>query len=281
MEIKKVTNYTSENSEQENTVAIWDILLSVAGKWWLILLVALLFGGVAKVYTDATYVDTYESYGSIFLVEKKTEDQFGSSEISYTVQIMEDYIYRVSTEENFRNAVALLPDEIRAVYNDSYSDVDPAEVEAYVSRVCSSITWKHLRSATSIENVENTRYLRIVVDSTDPILSYAATNAVLKSSLDSLSDFFGVETVNIDEHPRLPDGPASSKTYTMALLAALVGMALVVGVLVLLYLRDDKINTSEDVERYLGLPVLAMIPETEATEDHPQGASGRKRGVRS
>jgi capsular polysaccharide biosynthesis protein len=266
--------------EQENTIAVWDILLSVAGKWWLILLVALLFGGVMKVYIDATYVDSYESYGSIFLVEK-TEDQFGSSEISYTAQIMADYIYRVSTEENFRNAVAFLPDEIRAVYIDSYSDVDPAEVEAYVSRVCSSITWKHLRSATSIENPENTHFLDIVVDSTDPILSYAAANAVLKASLDSLSDFFGVESVNIDVHPRLPDAPASSKSYTMALLAALIGAALVVGVLVLLYLRDDKINTSEDVEKYLGLPVLAMIPETEMADDAENDFVGKKGGVRS
>ena len=53
------------------------------------------------------------------------------------------------------------------------------------------------------------------------------------------------------------------------------------GILVLLYLRDDKINTSEDVEKYLGLPVLAMIPETEATEDLPKRSAERKGGVRS
>jgi capsular polysaccharide biosynthesis protein len=121
----------------------------------------------------------------------------------------------------------------------------------------------------------------VLVESTDPILSYAATNAVLKASLLSLSDFFGVEEVAIDEQPRLSYAPASSKTYTMALLAALVGIALVVGVLVLLYLRDDKINTSEDVEKYLGLPVLAMIPETEMADDAENDFVGKKGGVRS
>ncbi len=281
MENQNVTNYSSETSEQENTVAIWDILLSVAGKWWLILLVAVLFGGVAMVYKDATYVDTYESYGSIFLVEKKEEGQFGTIEISYTGMVMDDYIYRVTTEENFRKAVDLLPEELRAVYRDAHSQVDEAELEAYIQQVCSTITWSSLRSATSIENVENTHYLRVVVQSTDPILSYAATNAVLKSSLVSLSDFFGVEEVTIDEQPRLSYAPSSSKSYTIALLAALVGMALVVGILVLLYLRDDKINTSEDVEKHLGLPVLAMIPETEATEDLPKRSAERKGGVRS
>lgn len=280
MENKKVTNYTSEASEQENTVAIWDIFLSVIGKWWLVLLVAILFGGVAMVYTDATYVDTYESYGSIFLVEKK-ENQFGSSEISYTGMVMDDYIYRVTTEENFRKAVDLLPEELRAVYLDANNQVNEAELEAYIRQICASIDWKALRSATSIENVENTHYLRVVVQSTDPILSYAATNAVLKASLVSLSDFFGVEEVAIDEQPRLSYMPASSKSYTLAVLAALVGMALVAGVLVLLYLRDDKINTSEDVEKYLGLPVLAMIPETEIAEEKHKKSAGRKEGARS
>jgi len=280
VENKKVTNYTSEASEQENTVAIWDIFLSVIGKWWLVLLVAILFGGVAMVYTDATYVDTYESYGSIFLVEKK-ENQFGSSEISYTGMVMDDYIYRVTTEENFRKAVDLLPEELRAVYLDATNQVNEAELESYIRQICASVDWKTLRSATSIENVENTHYLRVVVQSTDPILSYAATNAVLKASLVSLSDFFGVEEVAIDEQPRLSYMPASSKSYTLAVLAALVGMALVAGVLVLLYLRDDKINTSEDVEKYLGLPVLAMIPETEITEEKHKKSAGRKEGARS
>ena len=277
MENKNVKNYSAESSEQENTVAIWDILLSVAGKWWLILLVAVLFGGVAMVYKDATYVDTYKSYGSIFLVEKK-EEQFGTNELSYTGMVMDDYIYRVTTEENFRKAVELLPDELRAVYKDAHSQVDEAELEAYIRKVCSAVSWGSLRSATSIENVENTHYLRVEVQSTDPILSYAATNAVLKASLVSLSDFFGVEEVAIDEQPRLSYSPASSKSYTVALLAAMVGMALVVGVLVLLYLRDDKINTSEDVEKYLGLPVLAMIPETEIGEEEI-GSSHAKKGA--
>jgi capsular polysaccharide biosynthesis protein len=159
--------------------------------------------------------------------------------------------------------------------------VDEKELEEYIQRVCASINWSYLRSATSIENVENTHYLRVVVESTDPILSYAATNAVLKASLVSLSDFFGVEEVAIDEQPRLSYAPASSKSYTMALLAALIGAALVVGVLVLLYLRDDKINTSEDVEKYLGLPVLAMIPETEMTDDTENESFGKKGGVQA
>ncbi len=248
--------------EKENTIAIWDILLSVAGKWWLIVLVAIIFGSIGIVYIDSTYVDIYRSYGSIYLVEKNTNvGGFEQSGIAYTEIIMADYIYRISTEENMRNAVKRLPDEIRAVYADT--DISEDVLETYIQRVTASMTWSALKSATTITNPEDTHYLYISVASTDPKLSYAAAMAVIGSSVDSLSNFFGVEEVSIDEQPRMPVGPSSRKTYQKAYLAALIAAAFVIGVLVLLYLRDDKINTAEDVEKYLGVTVLALIPEYE------------------
>lgn len=266
-------NQLNDVNEKENTVAIWDILLSISGKWWLILLVAIVFGSIATVYVDSTYVDVYRSYGSIYLVSKN-EAIFEISDINYAGTMMEDYIYRISTEENMRNAVARLPDEIRAVYTDA--DISEEELEAYISRVTASMTWSSLREATSISNPEDTHYLYISVVSTDPRLSYAAANAVIGASLESLQNFFGVEEVDMDEQPRLPTGPSSAKSYQRAYLAALIGAALVIGILVILYLRDDKINTAEDVEKYLGLTVLAMIPEGDFAEFENEGEGKKK-----
>ena len=91
-----------------------------------------------------------------------------------------------------------------------------------------------------------------------------------------LSDFFKVESVSIAEQPRMPSGPSTSKSFTNALLVGLIAAMSVIGVLVFLYMRNDKINTSEDVEKYLGLTVLAVIPETDP-KDEPSGDSRRRR----
>lgn len=271
-------NQMNTPNEKESTIAIGDILLSISGKWWLILLVAVIFGSIAKVYVDSTYVDVYRSYGSIYVVEKRQEG-FEVSGIGYAEAMMQDYIYRISTEENMRNAVKRLPDEIRAVYADT--DITEEALESYIERVTAGMTWSSLRAATTITNPEDTHYLYISVVSTDPRLSYAAAKAILGASYSSLSNFFGVEDVGIDEQPRLPVAPASSKSYQRAYLAALVGAALVIGILVLLYLRDDKINTAEDIEKYLGLTVLALIPEGDMTGSGRDGAGGKKRRRRS
>ncbi len=257
-----------------NTIVLGDVALSVLGKWWLILLVALTFGSIAWVYTDATYVDTYASYGSIYLVSKSSDEVFQTPEVSYAKTMMEDYIYRVSTEENMRAAVQRLPDELRAVYADA--NISEEELEAYIEKVTAGMSWSSLQSATTITNPENTHYLYIRVVSTDPKLAYAAASAVLGASLENLSDFFGVKEVSIDEQPRLSSQPVSAKSNRLAYMAALLGAALIIAILVLLYLLDDKINTSEDIEQYLGLTVLAMIPVYEADEKDGRNAGGRR-----
>lgn len=260
-------------SERENTIDIWEILLSVAGKWWLILLVAVVFGGIMAAYIDSTYVQKYQSYGSIFLVEE--EEGFSVDDVSYANIIMQDYIYRITGEENMRAAVERLPDEIRAIYAES--DASEDEVEAYIARVRGVVDWSYLSSITTITNIEDTHYLKVTVNSSDPTLAYATSRAVLNASLNSLSDFFKVESVSIAEQPRMPTAPSSQKSFRNAILVALIGAIGVIGVLVLLHIRNDKINTSEDVEKYLGLTVLAIIPESEAKDESSETAIRKKR----
>ena len=45
------------------------------------------------------------------------------------------------------------------------------------------------------------------------------------------------------------------------MLAAAVGFVLVIGIIVLQVLLDNKINTEEDVTKYLDMTVLGVIPQ--------------------
>ena len=123
------------SAERENGIDVWEILLSVAGKWWLILLVAVVLGGIMAAYIDSTYVQKYQSYGSIFLVEE--EEGFAVEDVSYANIIMQDYIYRITGEENMRAAAQRLPDEIRAIYAET--DASTEEVEAYIATLIDEV----------------------------------------------------------------------------------------------------------------------------------------------
>ena len=63
------------------------------------------------------------------------------------------------------------------------------------------------------------------------------------------------------------------------LIAGLAGALLVIAILAFLYIKDDKINTADDVEQYLGLTVLAMIPvySPEDAGNNPNTGGGNSR----
>ena len=53
-------------------------------------------------------------------------------------------------------------------------------------------------------------------------------------------------------------GPSNTKN---ALMGGFLAAALVIGVCVIRVLLNDTLKTDEDVERYIGLPVLCEIPD--------------------
>jgi capsular exopolysaccharide synthesis family protein len=64
----------------------------------------------------------------------------------------------------------------------------------------------------------------------------------------------------IDPAP-LPNSPTSPKVNQSIVLGALLGLFLGVGMVFFLHYIDDTINTEEDAQRYISLPVLGTIPK--------------------
>ena len=76
-------------------------------------------------------------------------------------------------------------------------------------------------------------------------------------------------------HSAVADAGRSPRTT--AILMALLGAALTAGVFVVLFLLDDTIRTDEDVERYLGLSTLGIIPISAELETAKQPGEGTPR----
>ena len=68
--------------------------------------------------------------------------------------------------------------------------------------------------------------------------------------------------------------PSCSK---WALIGALLGALLVGGIVTLQYILDDTIKTSEDIEQYLGLSTLALIPLDENIGGTEKGKGKKKK----
>jgi succinoglycan biosynthesis transport protein ExoP len=85
----------------------------------------------------------------------------------------------------------------------------------------------------------------------------SATIAQFSTTIANLQE--RTNSVDIVEPARAPTNPSGSSLVMTTLLGALVGMALVSGVILLIEYLDDTMRTTEEVAQSLGLPVLGGI----------------------
>ena len=71
----------------------------------------------------------------------------------------------------------------------------------------------------------------------------------------------GIEKVNVVEEGNIPGGPSSPNVITNTLIGIILGVFLAVFLIFLKYALDDNIKKPEDIEKYLGLSVLTVIPK--------------------
>ena len=69
-----------------------------------------------------------------------------------------------------------------------------------------------------------------------------------------------IEAVNVVDAANIPDQKCSPSVSKNGLLAGMLGCFLAVVILLIQYLSNDTIKVSEDVEHYLGLSTLGVIP---------------------
>lgn len=74
------------------------------------------------------------------------------------------------------------------------------------------------------------------------------------------------EQFSIMDPPNLPERPSFPNRPAFAGGGLGLGLALGVGIILLLEFRDKSLRSENDIEHFLGLPTLAMIPDVEKTK---------------
>lgn len=130
-----------------------------------------------------------------------------------------------------------------------------------------------LSNKISVSAPDETRVLQINVSDTDPQLAADIANKVCEVAMQELrrlTDADAVHQVYEADVPMVSVGLSAKKAV---LLAAVLGLVASVGVMTVVFILDDSIRTEEDVERYLGLSVLGVIPDCKEfntdVEDRP------------
>lgn len=121
-------------------------------------------------------------------------------------------------------------------------------------------TYARLDDMVSVENPTGTRILYITVTSPDPDEAKRMADTYARVAQEFIAVKMETKEPNIFEEALRPSSPASPNVTKNAVLGFLAGMVLTCAVVIVQFIADDRIRTSEDIEKYLDMPTLGTMP---------------------
>lgn len=225
MSIKNENNF-------EQTLNIKTFFLEALNKWYIIVLVTLIFAMFQFIRVTYFTTPTYDSTAKIYIMNKQSEN-VSTADISISTYLAKDY------EELIKDNVIL------------------EEVSKQIGGVYSA---KQLRGCLSINNPESTRILEITVRTGNPENSKKIADCICKVSQQKIVELMGIDRVNIIREGDLNKSPSSPNVRRSILLGALIGLTVSMGIIVLFCYSNSKIRSEQDINNSLDLSILATIP---------------------
>ena len=225
------------SSDDEITIDLAE-LFGVLWHWiWLILLVALLLGGAAYAFSKFVIPEEFQSTTKIYVLDKESGSggQSTYTDLQVGSQLTKDYAELITSRTVIEKVIA--DNHLESVYD-----------------------YKEFLKKVEVNTPTDTRIVSITVTDTNPALAQALADDIRVEASDLIIDTMQINAVNTYEVANLPTEKSAPSCSKWALIGALLGAFLVAGIVTLQYILDDTIKTSEDVEQYLGLSTLALIP---------------------
>lgn len=118
-----------------------------------------------------------------------------------------------------------------------------------------------------ISPVVDTRMVKLSVTCTEPEKSANLSNALTEQLVERISEIMKVDNITIVEYAMVPKSPSGPNKTKIVMNSTILGLAFSVGIIILLEFMDNTIQSADDIEKHLGIPVLAQINKLEEGSD--------------
>lgn len=224
-----------ENKAFEEELDLTRLFYALIKRVWLILIVAVVGACGAAGYTHFRIAPTYTSTSSMVVLTKETT-LTSLADLQLGSQLTKDYTVLITS---------------RPV------------LETVIDNLGIEMSYKTLKQQISIQNPEDTRILYISVTTNDAKQAKAIVDELASVSALFIGDTLEITPPKIIEEGEVAAVKTGPNLTKNTILGFLGGMVLICAIIIVLELLNDSIRTEEDVEKYLGIPVLAVVPNKE------------------
>ena len=222
----------NNDNKRTNKLNIKDLIFVALGKWYIFCTMLCVFVIVSLIYSYLLVTPLYDSTGKLYITNK-TSENITTGDLSISLYLANDYVNLIVDR-------AVL-DEVSRDLNNKYS-------------------YAQLRSAITITNPEDTRFLEITARTPSAEDSKKIVDSVCKVSQEKLVELLGIDRVVIIRGGNLSNAPSVPNIKKNVINGIIMAVFIYAVLVCALCFLDDKINKPEDVEKFLGLSVLGNIP---------------------
>ena len=133
-------------------------------------------------------------------------------------------------------------------------------MEDVIKKLNLTIDYQQLLEKVEVTNPTSSRILQVTVNDPNPQTAADIANEVASVAESKLKEITGMQAIKIYEEAAVPEKPSSPSLKKNCALGLLAGIVLAMAVITVLYLMDDTIKTEDDIEKYLGMTTLAVLP---------------------
>ena len=224
-------NRPMENEEIEiDLLQLWN---AVRHRIWLVLLAGFIVADIAFAITKFLITPMYSSSATMLVVTKETTLS-SLADLQLGSQLTNDYEILISS---------------RPVLQETIEELDL------------DTDYKHLRNTITISNPNDSRMLIISTLQADPELAKNVVDTLARISSDYIAEKMEVTAPKIIEEGEVPLVQSSPSLVRNTAIGGLLGILAAVFLICVAVILNDSIQTEDDIERYLQLPVLAVIPD--------------------
>lgn len=176
----------------------------------------------------------YESTTKIYILNKEENQTVTYSDVQISTQLTQDYAELIKSRRVLEEVIQRL----------HLSDME----------------YDDLYGVLKVETPSDTRIVSITVEDEDPLMAMKIANCIREVASEHITDVMDIDAINVAETANVPTDKAKPSVAKWTVIAGFFGAVVVAFFAILGYLLDDTIKSNDDVERYLGVSTLALIP---------------------
>ena len=226
-------------NNQENQAVEIDVFAMLKTLWkrkFSIVLVALVFAIAAFGYSAFLAKKEYQSTSRIYVVSRQNQDNnaLTNSDLQAGSYLVKDYREIILSQNVLSQAI----EELKL-------DMTPAELSKKIS----------------VSVPTDTRILSITAKDGNPKEAARIANGLRNVAAEKIISVTKVSDVTTLDEAEVPQSPSSPNIRRNVLLGFIAGAGLMVVLMVVVEVLDDRVQRPEDIEELMGLTLLGIVPD--------------------